>query len=704
MLEVNDYSNLTEREARERYIKLANRIFAEQFHQDFFIKDPRPERYLKFEIIAFWEGRIQELHGWTDPLGQVARWIVDRVRSALSWLWTSLIQPGVRAIVSSFRWLWDAAVSWARSAYNTAVNVWNRVISIHVFLTTTLFSTVQRIWNTLAGIGRVVYDNVRSALSVVRDVFVMIWNTHIRPGIEVIVGGFRWIWDAAVEWAQKAVTWAQNAYNAIVKAWESITERISGAFETLVKAVAGLPQVIGSAFQNAISFLGDVLKHVWQDIFVPIGQKIMEGMQWIANKLGEVFNTAWNAIKSMLTAIAPVTPDRAENAGLTALKIAGLAAGGLLAMTAAWDLIHPVKDIIPGEIKAMIYDVTNFKLILGALAGSLVFAAITQPARYFYNSIFMPKLPDVRQLIELRSRGKLSKSDYAKYLKYHGFAPHLHDYFEELAITPVRYFALNAVARSGYFDEAFFSEELQRSGYSQRAQEVMLQMYRQTANEAARGYYGSVVIRRYRAGIVDRDGLAEELKMLGYPETQRDQLITGAELYYDLDTVEDYVDAIRYSYRRGKITIDELRSKLASLGIRDDRIQRIVAIELSRAKEDVGSTEQEEVRAYGRGTVIKRFREGLITPVELVEELRMLGYSEQWIERLRHVALLERDYDFAMTVLSYVKTAYRKRKIDDTRFIEILRSFGFTDEKISLELSLLKLAYGLGLEEEEVAS
>ena len=197
--------------------------------------------------------------------------------------------------------------------------------------------------------GRVLWDRP-ATLCQVRDVFVMIWNTHIRPGVEAIIGGFRWIWDAAVEWAQKAVTWAQNAYNAITKAWESITESISGAFETLVKAVAGLPQVIAGAFQNAISFLGDVLKHVWQDIFVPIGQKIMEGMQWIANKLGELFNTAWNAIKSMLTALAPVTPDKAENAGLTALKIAGLAAGGLLAMTAVWDLIHPVKDIIPGEL------------------------------------------------------------------------------------------------------------------------------------------------------------------------------------------------------------------------------------------------------------------------------------------------------------------------------------------------------------------
>jgi len=72
------------------------------------------------------------------------------------------------------------------------------------------------------------------------------------------------------------------------------------------------------------------------------------------------------------------------------------------------------------------------------------------------------------------------------------------------------------------------------------------------------------------------------------------------------------------------------------------------------------------------------------------------------IERLKLAARLERDYDFAMTVLRYAKLALRKKKITDIRFIELLRTFGFTDNKILLELDLIKLAYGLGLEEEEI--
>jgi len=73
----------------------------------------------------------------------------------------------------------------------------------------------------------------------------------------------------------------------------------------------------------------------------------------------------------------------------------------------------------------------------------------------------------------------------------------------------------------------------------------------------------------------------------------------------------------------------------------------------------------------------------------------MLGYSDQWIQRLKIVAMLERDYDFAMSVLSAVKSAWEKEKIGDEVFIQILRDFGFTDDKIMLELQLLKLKKGL---------
>jgi len=704
MLEVSDYSHLSPEEARKKVIILCNRIYAEQFHEQFFVKDIRPEFYLKYEIAAFLEGRIQEIHGWTNPLGQAVDAIKKAVGSIFESIYRTVIEPGIKAIIEGFKWIWDSAVSFAKSAYEHAVRILEIIAYVRDFLISKVFDLLGRIRDGLIGAYDFVARKVSEVGSAVRSVFIKIWEDYIRPGVQAIIGGFRWIWERAVDFAQMAANWGQSVFNTLQNVWNGIVQTVSGAFEALTKQIAAIPQAIASAFGSALSVLSDIAKAIWENVLVPFGKTLKAAFQAVISAIERVFLEVWNSFHRILEGFAPVTPERAGDLGLTLLKIAGLSAGGLLAMTAVWDLMHPIKDVIPGEIKAMFYDITNFKLILGALAGSLVFAAITRPARYAYNAMLRPMLPEWKDVMELRSRRFISDEDFVKMMKYHGYDPSWREWFDELANTPVRYFALAAVARTGYYDEDFFKEELNRSGYAESAKRIMLQMYAQLAKEAVRGQYASVVIRRYRAGIIDLDGLDNELNMLGYPERLRGPLKTGAQLYYDLDTVEDYVDALRFAYRRGKITIDELRSKLASLGIRSDRIERIVAIELARAKEDVYQTEEEEVRAYGRGTAIRRFREGITTEAELEQELRILGYSPQWIERLKTVARLERDYDFAMTVLKYVKTAYRKRKIDDVRFIEILRSFGFVDERIMLELDLMKLAYGLGLEEEEIAS
>jgi len=198
--------------------------------------------------------------------------------------------------------------------------------------------------------------------------------------------------------------------------------------------------------------------------------------------------------------------------------------------------------------------------------------------------------------------------------------------------------------------------------------------------------------------------LQQKLREIFYTPEETEFLIRAAEERYKYEILKDAIDAAKYSYRLGKITLEELTKQLYDLGISAEKVQKIVSVEAARAIEARREAYGESVYIYGRDVAIRRFREGITTQNDLEIELRLLGYSERQIPHLRTVALLERDYDFAMTVLSYVKTAYRKRYIDDVRFIEILRSFGFTDEKIQLELSLIKLAYNIGLSEQEIGA
>ncbi len=701
---VNDFSFLDPREAHQRYVQLANRIFAEQFHGDFFVKDPRPEYYLRYEIAAFLAGTIKEFHGWNDPLGQTKQWIVDHMTSWFKDFWNWTMRPGIKAIVGGFEWIWNSAVSWARDAFNKAVDVLNSVKDVFDYLKFTIYQKIEYVWNILQDIGETVYTYASRAVKTVRA-----W----------IQEGSSWIWEkitnVVLPFIKQHYLWLlgpigqtldilKTFFPQLDKVWNGITERVHGIFETVSKQMAALPQAIASGFHGAIAYLRDILKQLWNEVLVPFGNVIKSAVSSVMDKIGNLMWGLFSGFYNAVLNLAPINPAVAKDNIPMIMKLALEAAIGLGGAYVIGELLHPLKQIGLGHLAAMIYKASNYDLITGAIIGALATAAFGQPLKYSFNEIFRPYLLNWSHVMELHSRNFFSDDEFMMFLKYHGYPDEFKRYFDELAITPVRYFGLAAVARMGYFDEQFFEDELRRSGYSEQAKKVMLQMYAQTANESVKAHYASVVIDRYRTGIIDKNGLDQELKMLGYPDKVRPSLITGAQLYYDLDAVKDHIEAVRFAYRRGKITIEQLKAELANIGIRDDMINRIAEIELARTKTDVGSTEQEEVRAYGRGTAVKRYKAGLITDVELENELRTMGYSEQWIERLKLVARLERDYEFAMEVLRTMRVAYKKGNIDDVTFIQTLRNYGFTDDKIQLELSLLKLQLNYGVKDEQKAS
>ena len=692
---VNDLSHLTPSEAHRKVAYVQLRLWQEQYKENWFIKDPRPEKYLKYELAAFYQGYIDEIHGWTDPIGQVADWAIKETHEMLLTLWNDVFQPGISAIVSGFSWIWNSIKDTAGSIWDWVQDIYNKLVEVDAYIAGTIFTYLHDAWNWLRNIKTVIYHEARGAVNLVywwlKDAETAVVNSMLRA-LKTYVGFLRGIWDAGFSVVRAAI---QNLHEATESAWHSLVETVSGKFEALTHALSALPHSIAAGFQTAISYLYDVLKRVWGSVILPAGHKIVDALKWIANKLVSAFYTVTDTISNILSSVAPLTPEKAPNLTYSLMKVTGLAAGGLLGMAGIWDLIHPFKEVIPGEIKAMIYDVTSFNKILGAFTGALFTVSIAQPMKYYYNAELRPYIPSWGDIMELKSRGKLDDDTFRRFMHYHGYDDIYKPYFDELANTPAGYFMLRMMAEQGFFDENIFKEEIARLGYAKPTQEFLFETFKRTATEPVKGLYSSYVVNRYVVGITSLDELEREAASLGYFGPQIKQIRMGASLRDDYENVKDAISALQYSYRHGDITLDEFKARLAALGLRSDKIAQYAMIEQLRAKEEVGTTQEEEVRAYGRSTAIKRFKEGMTTPVELEQELRLMGYSEQWIRRLELVARLERDYDFAMTVLSAVKKAWKSGKIGDGTFIELLRRYGFTDEKIALELDLLKLEKGL---------
>lgn len=692
---MTDLTHLSPAEAHQKVAYVQFKIWYEQYKENFFVKDPRPEYYLRNELQAYWAGHITEFHGWTDPIGQVADWVIDKVDETLRWIWDNIMKPGINTIVGGFKWIWDTTKSKVEEVWNKVVNIYNKAVDIFNYVTQTIYQKLLDAWNWLKDIGSTIYSKASEAIQIVQT-WLTEKATEIVSSITAVVQGIISSVSEVVNTIWTNISAALGTVQGVItNAWNSLTEFISGTLETITKALSALPQSIAAGFKSAVSFLYDILKNVWDKVIVPVGTKVKDALEWIAQRLQDVFYTVLESLENIFRSVVPLTPERAPNLALTALKVSGLAAAGLLAMTGVWDALHPFKDVIPGEVKAMIYDVTNFNKILGAFTGALFAVSIAQPMKYYYNATFRPYIPTWSDIMELRSRGKVDDATFIRFMHYYGYDDIYKPYFDELANTPAGYFMLRMMAQTGFFDEKIFREEIARLGYAKETQEFLFETFKRMVTEPTRGIYSSYIINRYIVGITGIEELEAEAAMLGYYGAQIKQIKMGAMLRDDYEYVKDVISALQYAYRRGKITLDEFRAYLGTLGLRADKIQEYLTIERIRAGEEVGTTQEEEVREYGRGTAIKRFREGLTTPSQLEQELRILGYSEQWIQRLKIVAMLERDYDFAMSVLSAVKSAWDDGKIGDEMFIQILRDFGFTDDKIMLELQLLKLKKGL---------
>jgi hypothetical protein len=201
----------------------------------------------------------------------------------------------------------------------------------------------------------------------------------------------------------------------------------------------------------------------------------------------------------------------------------------------------------------------------------------------------------------------------------------------------------------------------------------------------------------YASGKLTLEGLRSKLLEQKYDPREAELILKSADWKRTAWINEKRADIALTAYRRGRIDENTLAAELQNAGYTSQMVQGLINIYRTVPKEDLLQTPQEEVRATGKEVVISRYKDGYITDKDFEDEMRLLGYSNDDIKRYKVIATLKRDYDATSEVVSQVKSAYLAKKIGDEVFTSTLRRYGVTDERIKLELSLLKLRLGYGL-------
>jgi SOS response regulatory protein OraA/RecX len=209
-----------------------------------------------------------------------------------------------------------------------------------------------------------------------------------------------------------------------------------------------------------------------------------------------------------------------------------------------------------------------------------------------------------------------------------------------------------------------------------------------TPEEEVRATGYSSALQRFRQGYTTEPQLRQELAMLGYTPAQIDRLVALAKLQMDYELTNRFASAVFSAYRRGKLSLEQARALLAQQGLNAEWLDRWARLEATIPHEDLQKTPEEEVRAYGSGVVIRRFKEGFIDETQFRQELAMLGYTPAQIERLVVLARLEYDYEFARDQLEIAREGYRAGVLTDDEFLQFLAAIPIGAEKARAYLAL----------------
>jgi hypothetical protein len=337
-------------------------------------------------------------------------------------------------------------------------------------------------------------------------------------------------------------------------------------------------------------------------------------------------------IKELEAGHSPITPDEAFKAAGT-ISGAGLATYvGIAAASSAIEAATLGQVEIPGHFMLQLAGLYGLYKFIGTPVITAYDTAISKPLGYYYNAKFTPAVPPPGDIIKMLSRYKITPDQARVLQRYHGFGSHYDAWWEELAKTPLRYFALNAIARVGGYDRDFFEAELRRSGYSEEAIEKLHEAFKlmESTAEVRDGF--SALRRLFKEGFDTAEGIL--LKWENY-RTKKDPLerqLLVAQWEYEYDRKTDQRALILDQFERGVLTRADAMRELSSIMPAAERI--VTLLDRAELKIKVERVPEPKEKVLTKSEILSALKNGVIDVSYAVDRLRAMRYSDEDIEIL----------------------------------------------------------------------
>jgi len=602
----------------------------------------------------------------TDIISVIPSWIASEVSKVFGWIYAAIgsINTAVAGMFSQvYSWISTAVVQITSAVSGMFTQVWSWLYTATGIINSAIYGALTTV---VSGLG----DLTTFVGSKIGEVNAWFSNEFIDPFLDWLVQLPKKLWDSFLDTlrllGKEIFTWYKIQWTPIVNwAKSSVPTAIRWLRDEVLKTLSVVTDWGLTAFSYILGLASQFITPLFSKLF-----------GWF-EKLG------------------PVAPDSGRSNAESISSMVTVLIAGLGTMTIAGELLHPLKNMGLGNVAAMIYDLTNYKLLTAAFVGVLAGVYIRTPLTYYYNKAARPNLPNDRSLAAMLEDRAITSEQYRATMAWHGYPDIWIERIEKALYRPMTPYMLRSLAEAGLLDEDLLEHALNHAGYDDQAKVAIKQMMHNLAAGTLATVSTGTAMSRYQEGFDTEESLRQNLSILGVADSMLDRYTFAANLkqYYDYqsDLRAYYIDL----YHRRDIEEPELRTSLATIGIDTQRIQLIVAAQRIKRLAAAKPVADPAI-AVQFDTIRDKRKKQLITREQEISQLVAIG------EELTYATALADNDDVALSpakaviapavVLDY-ETDEGKTKVDTIR--RLTRAGQLTSKEEYSALLELQMPQGL---------
>ena len=355
-------------------------------------------------------------------------------------------------------------------------------------------------------------------------------------------------------------------------------------------------------------------------------------------------------------------------------------------------------------VAAIIAKLAGFDDIVNSITGNFYRSWLQMPMRYYFQDMLRPTIPGAMDVCRLRWKSRVStKMDmvkdldgFKKVMALHGFTDEWIVALEDDLYAEPGHFELGILGQSqdAWTDPAWWTDKVLRAGYTDRDGQYMVDGMEQKIGGSYIAGYTAQLISRVGMGMMTVDDLKTELELCKMAPVVVEYAAKMGEERWINEDLNNAVYELRQQYARDEIDAKTLSTSLDGIGMRPEKVARIVEIDrLKRTHRVWLLTPTEEARKLV-SLYRQTYRTGIVSRGEYSGQLSAAGLAADVIKLQLALDDEARDRTVASHLRSWhlptARDAVIAGKITPAEYAARLKSEGFPAGLLAAEAAYVK--------------